>query len=520
MFQSRGKRVVSDSLPIANSTHTLEDTLKLRPDWTIALSQHETETRSTRTSCSTTTESTIAMRSKQKAIISVLEEFRDSEAAYVHDLHVAQRYYADRLSDRVKKSEWKDVFEIFLVLCKQASLFEIEMHKSLNDEINYILDDQDACLKPKPSVAQLFLSWLPKLSAVYGRYCVIQENIGKKVEKWMKNSSISEYLQECDSMAKIESNSWNLDSFLVKPVQRFLKYPLLLNQLYRSASLGIISDYVLLGEACHKSEIASQRMNELKRRRDIIITALDSVSNSQEVLLLSTDSIDKKIAKLQNSTNIFYVPEHEPILAFVHQLSSSYTNLLNLRSAICDWLKFSRYHYLKFFTFVEAYSVFCKDTKSADKWALISVALDNIAKGAVLRLTEQCQTSVLRPISNGILFFRNPLCVTDVWIKKATAFSKRRQSQVFEEDLESFPLLSNCLLEELPLFLEMARNVTDECILAFAQIQATFYDTIQKVLEPVVAKFNLTDHQDIPSIESIMDFTSLRSSMESSPKSK
>ncbi|EPY49623.1 RhoGEF Gef3 [Schizosaccharomyces cryophilus OY26] len=504
MFQSRGKRIMSDTLPVTSFSCSLDETFATRRD-SYGFGQQDSETQSL-AGISVKTEPILRSKDKQKIVLAVLLEFRDSETAYVRDLHVARRYYAERLNGHVKKSEWKKVFQVFSELCQQATLFESEIRKAFDEEIANVAEEVQASMRIKPSVARIFLNWLPKLSSVYSRYCLDQDDIVKIVEKWSCSPSLSDYLQECDSMAKIESKSWNLDSFLVKPMQRFLKYPLLLNQLYKSASLGMIQDYVLLGEACHQSELASQRANEMKRRRDVVVDALNAVTDTQEILLLSTDTISKKISKLKTSINIFYVPEHENIVSLIENLFSSYSQLVALRTSICEWIKHSRMHYTHMHTFVDSYVHFCKETPSMRKWVPVSLELQSIAKGAILCLVEQCQKDVLKPMSKAIHYCRNPLYIADVWIRLATAFSKRRHSGLaIEADLELFPLLSNCLLEELPTLLSLTRRAADECIVAFSKSQATFFATVTKSLTPFVSSFSSVNFSNLKAIEDLMD---------------
>ncbi|WBW71729.1 RhoGEF for Cdc42/Rho3/Rho4 (Gef3) [Schizosaccharomyces osmophilus] len=506
MFQSRGKRIASDTFPVTSFSCSLDETFAVRRE-SYPFGQQDSENQSL-ASISVKTEPILRSKDKQKTVLAVLLEYRDSEAAYVHDLHVARRYYAERLNGHVKKSEWKKVFHVFLELCQQATLFESEISKAFDEEIANMTEDIQVSVRLKPSVAKIFLKWLPKLSSVYSRYCLDQDEIVTIVDKWSNSPSMSDYLQECDSMAKIESKSWNLDSFLVKPMQRFLKYPLLLNQLYKSACLGMIQDYVLLGEACHQSELASQRANEMKRRRDIVVDALKAVTDTQEILVLSTDTISKKISKLKTSINVFYIPEHEYIVSLIQDLFSSYSHLVELRTSICEWIKYSRMHYTHMHAFVDSYVRFCKETPSIQKWVPISLELQNIAKGAILCLIEQCQKDVLKPMSKAIHYCRNPLYIADVWIQRASAFSKRRHSGLtIEADLESFPLLSNCLLEELPTLLSLARSTTDECIVAFSKSQATFYATVTKSLTPFVSLFSTVNFSNLRAIENLMDQT-------------
>lgn len=75
--------------------------------------------------------------------------------------------------------------------------------------------------------------------------------------------------KECKAFAEDLTNAWSLDSLLIKPVQRILKYPLLLHSL-----LGVTPsdhpDYPALVSAEKEIKLVADRINELKKRKDIL----------------------------------------------------------------------------------------------------------------------------------------------------------------------------------------------------------------------------------------------------------
>ena len=63
-------------------------------------------------------------------------------------------------------------------------------------------------------------------------------------------------------------SSWDLNTFLIKPVQRVLKYPLLLKKILESTPTEHASQKVL-ERACRLSSDVAHDINEIKRRKDI-----------------------------------------------------------------------------------------------------------------------------------------------------------------------------------------------------------------------------------------------------------
>ena len=64
------------------------------------------------------------------------------------------------------------------------------------------------------------------------------------------------------------TQAWDLQSLLIKPVQRVLKYPLLLGKLAQTTGDGH-PDYMLVHRAREVIGQVAQDINEIKRRKDL-----------------------------------------------------------------------------------------------------------------------------------------------------------------------------------------------------------------------------------------------------------
>ena len=73
-----------------------------------------------------------------------------------------------------------------------------------------------------------------------------------------------EFLFNCRS----ETQAWDLQSLLIKPVQRVLKYPLLLDKLVASTSAKH-PDHTAVHNARDAISQVAQDINEIKRRKDL-----------------------------------------------------------------------------------------------------------------------------------------------------------------------------------------------------------------------------------------------------------
>ncbi|TFK50719.1 hypothetical protein OE88DRAFT_1735481 [Heliocybe sulcata] len=104
--------------------------------------------------------------------------------------------------------------------------------------------------------------------------------------------SLQTYLQTIKSLTANLTHAWDIPSLLIKPVQRLLKYPLLLQTIYDETPDGH-SDKANLKKAKEKMEEVARSVNENRRRWEIVKEVLDE-GKKNEGAGESTVKRDKK----------------------------------------------------------------------------------------------------------------------------------------------------------------------------------------------------------------------------------
>lgn len=167
-----------------------------------------------------------------------------SKSVYV--LPKSKRWRSNRISSATSYSGNTD---------DQSSLNGIE----LSD------DDRDR----KTFIGEAFGHHMANMEKVYAEYLKNHDAANQKLQVLQKNPKVQIWLKECRAYAHDLTSAWDLDSLLVKPVQRILKYPLLLDQLLEATPENH-PDYTALDIAVRESKGISMRINEMKRRADIM----------------------------------------------------------------------------------------------------------------------------------------------------------------------------------------------------------------------------------------------------------
>uniref|UniRef100_H2YBY0 DH domain-containing protein n=1 Tax=Ciona savignyi TaxID=51511 RepID=H2YBY0_CIOSA len=77
------------------------------------------------------------------------------------------------------------------------------------------------------NIGKVFTEFSPRMKEVYKIYCRNHDDATALLEKCEDDREFQVLVQECLNNAKTKVNTFDLGSFLIKPVQRMLKYPLL-----------------------------------------------------------------------------------------------------------------------------------------------------------------------------------------------------------------------------------------------------------------------------------------------------
>ena len=119
------------------------------------------------------------------------------------------------------------------------------------------------------TIGQAFQKNMDQMEKVYTEYLKNHDSANKKLQQLQKNDNVKIWLTECKAYAHDLTTAWSLDSLLVKPVQRILKYPLLLKELLEVTPENH-PDFILLDTAAREIVGMSRRINEAKKRADLV----------------------------------------------------------------------------------------------------------------------------------------------------------------------------------------------------------------------------------------------------------
>ncbi|GAA95027.1 uncharacterized protein L969DRAFT_25376 [Mixia osmundae IAM 14324] len=187
-----------------------------------------------------------------------------------------------------------DIKKIFLNLEDVASFserFSTLLHSAQGTLGQQSMDGQSATIVGD-TIGATFVEMLPRIQSIYTRYCSRHDAAIQRLSEM--TPFIGDYLAECRDLCRTMTNAWDLASLLIKPVQRVLKYPLLIDAIL-SNTASDHPDYNALRRANEAILAVAEDINEAKRRHELIGKALGRGSaKSASKVDVSTSKATKK----------------------------------------------------------------------------------------------------------------------------------------------------------------------------------------------------------------------------------
>ncbi|GLG97318.1 Protein still life, isoform SIF type 1 [Gryllus bimaculatus] len=141
----------------------------------------------------------------------------------------------------------------------------------------------------------VFLEMADQMKSVYGEYCMNHDHALGLLEKYESEQEVQKVFNKGLETLRYQIACFDMSSILIKPVQRILKYPLILNELIKCTSESHKDKPDLLRAVKTIMDVATY-INECKRRKDIVSKYLvdGNATISSKMSRLSLHSVAKK----------------------------------------------------------------------------------------------------------------------------------------------------------------------------------------------------------------------------------
>ncbi|XP_069571498.1 rho guanine nucleotide exchange factor 38 [Brachyistius frenatus] len=194
----------------------------------------------------------------------VIQELVQTEKDYLTDLELCIREVVQPLRN-LQVVDVDRMFTNMETVCEVSAALLHRLHEAVADP------DPEAIV-----IGEVFIQAKAALEDVYKIYCYHHDDANMSLKSYEKEEEIKHHFTTCVlALKKIydqegKPNLLNMGSLIIKPVQRIMKYPLLLGELWQ-ATPEDHPDFRPLQEAFTTAKIINININEFKRRKDIVM---------------------------------------------------------------------------------------------------------------------------------------------------------------------------------------------------------------------------------------------------------
>ncbi|KAK7078489.1 hypothetical protein SK128_023086 [Halocaridina rubra] len=310
-----------------------------------------------------------------------LQELVETEGNYVQALEMIASEFYRPLKGLINEEQCRKIFSTIPEMAKTHYIIHQGLRKAQNSS-NY-------------TVSQVFLNNQEKL-LIYGEYCANLSLAQQELEDLMNNNEPARnQIQRCQD--NVKEGKHQLREYLVVPLQRILKYHLLLRELMR-CTVQTHSDYNTLKEAYEAMVDLADYINEVKRDSEMLQIIRDLQSSimdiphefsKMEALGKLRHDGDIKIESHPHPIKRRYVFVFDKVMIMCKQTKDekyAYKDMVKLENCKVDnnvtstgGLTKSKQNsfYLVLSGNKGAYTIFTKDSDAKEKWMKnISEAID------------------------------------------------------------------------------------------------------------------------------------------------
>ncbi|XP_064125523.1 dynamin-binding protein isoform X1 [Loxodonta africana] len=372
-----------------------------------------------------------------------------------------------------------------------------------------------AALEVSDTVGPVFLDHRDELEGTYKVYCQNHDEAISLLEIYEKDEKIQKHLQ--DSLADLKSlyNEWgctnyiNLGSFLIKPVQRVMRYPLLLMELL-NATPESHPDKVPLTSAVLAVKEINVNINEYKRRKDLVLKYRkgDEDSLMEKISKLNIHSIIKKSNRVSShlkhltgfapqikdevfeETEKNFRMQERLIKSFIRDLS---LYLQHIRESAC----------VKVVAAMSMWDV-CMEKGNRELEQFEKVHR-HISDQLFMSFKERTERLVISPLNQLLSMFTGPHKLVQKRFDKLLDFyncterAEKLKDKKTLEELQSarnnYEALNAQLLDELPKFHQYAQGLFTNCVHGYAEAHGDFVHQALEQLRPLLSLLKVADRE-------------------------
>ncbi|CAK7204445.1 hypothetical protein SEUCBS139899_007202 [Sporothrix eucalyptigena] len=359
------------------------------------------------------------------------------------------------------------------------------------------------------SLGPVFRKNIEQMRTTHEAFLRSSDNAAKRLIQIQEDPTVKLWLTECNEVAQDLTAAWNLDSLLIKPMQRITKYPNLISQLLQYTPEDH-PDRAPLISARTVLENAILEINKTKKNFELVGQIVGRKRKDSDVRAGFARAFGKRVDKLQVSSN--RPPEDQVYTKLNEKFGDDYLRLqVVLRDVEFYTRQVSAYVH-EFLQLLSAMELVMRLQPSPypeleSKWARFNVSMRDMEKVALEQHLSQVRKHVIEPFELVIKCYGNPSLAMKKRAKRRLDYERavqlkksgKKVDKQLAELVEQYEALNEALKKELPMLSANTEKIGNICLGNFVNIQVRWFAIWKEKVKVV-----LEDQQNVPEVVDIM----------------
>ncbi|KAJ2991300.1 hypothetical protein NUW58_g2562 [Xylaria curta] len=468
--------------------------------------------------------------------LEIIKELVDTETFFIRDMNIVEEIYkgtaeaCPRLDDNTIKLIFRNTDKIiqfhssFLVELKEgvSTIYTPRIHRHVQKDTSsssdgvpslsaastaasgQLNDDKDR----ETSLGPIFIRNAEAMKQVHETFLKNSDHAAKRLIQIQEDPTVQVWLNECNEVARELTRAWNLDSLLIKPMQRITKYPNLLIQLLRETPLDH-PDRSSLEAAKTAIESAIEEINKTKKNFELVGQIVGRRRKESDVKVGFARAFGKRVDKLQPASN--KPPEDTEYLKLHEEFGDDYLRLQVVLRDVEYYTVQVTDHVHEFLQYLSSMELVMRLQPSPhpeieSKWVRFNVSMRDIEKVALEQHLSQVRKQVIEPFELVIKSYSNPSLAMRKRSKRRADYDKYIQLQKsgkkidkqLSEFVEQYEALNEALKKELPKLSALTKKIGNICLGNLVNLQAQWFSIWKEKVKAVL------EDTEVPELSAIV----------------
>ncbi|CAZ85905.1 unnamed protein product [Tuber melanosporum] len=360
----------------------------------------------------------------------------------------------------------------------------------------------------KTYVGEVFMDMFYNMEKVYGEYCKNHDNAVGRLQKLEGNRGVAIWLAECKTCAEDLTNAWNLESLLIKPVQRILKYPLLLTQLLECTPRSH-PDFTQLEVAAKEMKFVADRINEMKKRKDMVERIVGRKRAETDIRHGITKGFARRAEKLKQSVGLSEVVVDEVYNRLFENYNMHFVQVQVIIRDIEIYTMDIQLHIERFLEFTQTIKEFVDISHTQHpeievKWRKFDSAMKEMASTYLQEHKLRVRKHSIEPLEMLLKMHESPQRIMTKRNKKAVDYARYKAirdrgdtpDKKSIELADAYVALNETLIDELPKLFRLTKKLIDTVLLNFVELQGLWMNSWAAKLRMTFTEMDMPSELD------------------------